>query len=664
MTSGTSLLPDSFRAIVSRTLAVAALGTLPLLSGTAVRRSLAPAHSIAQAVPRALPNENRTPAGRIQGDTLVLRLTIIPADWHILGDSNPAFQVLAFAEEGRPPTIPGPLIRVRIGTPIRVHLRNPLDDTLIVMGLSERGAARDSLVVLPAATVDVGFVARHPGTYLYWAISAKVHRMQLLSAPPDGMYRRGFDSQLAGAIVVDDVSPVVEDRVFVITQIGDRDLGAGAPGAQDRHGTPTRQFQAFNGRAWPQSERLQHALGDSIRWRIVNASQESHPMHLHGFYFRVDAHGAPGLDADSIYAPEQRRMVVTETVISRHTATIVWSPDRPGGWLFHCHITSHAVKGPPIDQRNVVAFPSAHHSGDGDQHALTGMSGLVLGITVTGSVPTHNEWRPARRLRLFVQSDSAPSDSARRFGYVLQRGAEPRRDSVEYPGPLLLLTRGEPTSIQVVNRSGEATAVHWHGIEIESYYDGVAGWSGTPGPRGRTAPAIRPGATFEARLTPKRAGTFMYHTHFDEMRQQYGGLIGGLVVLEKGERWDPSRDRLFMISDGIPRRLFINGSLAPAPIDLAVGRTYRLRFADIAVYRLSLLVRLVRDSTLVSWRPIAKDGFSLPPGQATVRPSIVNLPPGETADFEFTPERPGDVVLQIGPLNQPVQGQLVFRVRQ
>jgi len=95
-----------------------------------------------------------------------------------------------------------------------------------------------------------------------------------------------------------------------------------------------------------------------------------------------------------------------------------------------------------------------------------------------------------------------------------------------------------------------------------------------------------------------------------------------------------------------------------------VGRTYRLRFADIAVYRLSLLVRLVRDSTLVSWRPIAKDGFSLPPAQATVRPSIVNLPPGETADFEFTPERAGEVVLQIGPLNQPVQGQLVFRVRQ
>jgi hypothetical protein len=85
---------------------------------------------------------------------------------------------------------------------------------------------------------------------------------------------------------------------------------------------------------------------------------------------------------------------------------------------------------------------------------------------------------------------------------------------------------------------------------------------------------------------------------------------------------------------------------------------------ELAVYRLAVNVRLVRDSALVSWRPIAKDGFTLPPSQATVRPSAVNLPPGETADFEFTPDRPGDVVLElIGPANQGVQGRLVFRVQ-
>jgi FtsP/CotA-like multicopper oxidase with cupredoxin domain len=616
-----------------------------------------------QSVARALPNDNRVPAGRIERDTLVLRLTVTPADYYILGDSNPAFRVLAFAEEGKPPTIPGPLIRVRSGTHVQVHLRNPLEAALVVRGLSERPIARDSLVVPPGATTRVDFVARRQGTYLY--------RSTLSARPPEAgtvtagaAFPRGYDSQLAGALVVDVAGQVPDDRVFVITQFADRDQPPTAEAARDRHGTIVRQFGAINGLGWPYTERMHYALGDSVRWRLVNASPEAHPMHLHGFYFRVDARGTPQAEADSIYTPEQRRMVVTETVGSGQTASIVWSPDRPGGWLFHCHMTSHVAKMPPMHRREITEFPSSHHSDDPDQHAITGMNGLVLGITATGSTSEPGPWRPARRLRLFVQSDSAAGMSERRFGYVLQRGSEPRADSVEYPGTMLVLTRGEPTSIEVVNRSGEATAIHWHGIELESYYDGVAGWSGTPGMPGRTMPAVRHGASFEVRLTPKRAGTFMYHTHFDEMRQQYGGLVGPLVVLEPGETWDPSRDLFFLISDGVPQRVYINGSLAPPPTELVAGRTYRLRLADIAVFRQALRVQLVRNETLLSWRPVAKDGFTLPPVQATMRPSVVNLPSGETADFEFTPDGPGEVVLEaFGPTaNQPAQGRVLFRV--
>jgi hypothetical protein len=49
-------------------------------------------------------NDNRVAAGRVENDTLVVRLTIRPADWYILGDSAPAFRVLTFAEEGKPPS--------------------------------------------------------------------------------------------------------------------------------------------------------------------------------------------------------------------------------------------------------------------------------------------------------------------------------------------------------------------------------------------------------------------------------------------------------------------------------------------------------------------------------------------------------------------------------
>src|SRR5690349_21242403 len=45
----------------------------------------------------------------------------------------------------------------------------------------------------------------------------------------------------------------------------------------------TRFIWMLNGEAWPATERIHAAVGDSLRWRIVNATLLPHPMHLHGF---------------------------------------------------------------------------------------------------------------------------------------------------------------------------------------------------------------------------------------------------------------------------------------------------------------------------------------------------------------------------------------------
>jgi uncharacterized cupredoxin-like copper-binding protein len=177
------------------------------------------------------------------------------------------------------------------------------------------------------------------------------------------------------------------------------------------------------------------------------------------------------------------------------------------------------------------------------------------------------------------------------------------------------------------------------------------------------APAIRPGTSFEVRMTPKRAGTFMYHTHFNELAQQLGGLVGALIVLEPGETWDPTRDLVVLVSDsklGDPLNPVINGASEPAAKELRVGTTYRLRLADIAVFQHSLLVRVKRDSSLVSWRAVAKDGFTLPASQATTQASVVRVTSGETADFELTPDTPGELTLEVavpapGPQSPPRQ---------
>src|SRR5262249_40303510 len=176
-------------------------------------------------------------------------------------------------------------------------------------------------------------------------------------------------------------------------------------------------------------------------------------------------------------------------------------------------------------------------------HAAEMMGGLVMGVEVkpkgraTAARPDN---APRRKLRLVARVDSGGTDADAAFGYVLQDGGTttPSKGPL-LPGPTIVLERGKPVSITVVNELPEATSVHWHGIELESYFDGVAGFSGTSA---KPSPAIAPRDSFEARFTPPRAGTFIYHPHADEVRQQRAGMSGAIVVLPPGARYDPEQD--------------------------------------------------------------------------------------------------------------------------
>ncbi len=89
------------------------------------------------------------------------------------------------------------------------------------------------------------------------------------------------------------------------------------------------------------------------------------------------------------------------------------------------------------------------------------------------------------------------------------------------PGPVIEAVQGDKVRFYVTNRLPEATTVHWHGIFLPAGMDGVAGL---------TQKAIPPGATYRYDFTFDRAGTFMYHPHFDEMTQIALGMVGMIVV--------------------------------------------------------------------------------------------------------------------------------------
>ena len=349
--------------------------------------------------------------------------------------------------------------------------------------------------------------------------------------------------------------------------------------------------------------------------------------------------------------PAQRRMNVTERLEPGTTMRMVWHPDRPGGWIFHCHLNYHVPPNPALPPDTEPTPERTRHVYDGypDQHpvdhAQHAMGGLVLGIYVRPQAGWHLPTGARRTLRLLVDSDSGGGDPGRGFGYSIQEGNGPATPDVRRaPGPALVLHRGEPTRIWVVNRGTVMTLVHWHGLEIESAFDGVAGVSGTPG---HIEQPIQPGDSMEILVTPPRAGSFMYHTHINDPWQQSRGLYGPLIVIDSAQTWHPESNLIFMIGDDTNHVAVLNGGGALTPLALEAGIPYRFRLMNITTGSPRVRLVLVHDGAPVQWKPVAKDGYDLPGWQSAPRQAVQLVSIGETYDFQFQAADTGSTTLEL-----------------
>ena len=79
-------------------------------------------------------------------------------------------------------------------------------------------------------------------------------------------------------------------------------------------------------------------VGELQVWDVINDSRMDHPFHLHGFFFQVlEVNGEP---------PAFRSWEDTVNVPPRSRVRIAWLPDdRPGEWMYHCHILEHHEAG-------------------------------------------------------------------------------------------------------------------------------------------------------------------------------------------------------------------------------------------------------------------------------------------------------------------------------
>lgn len=572
-----------------------------------------PAHAEVDG-PVIAPNDNRLPLGVQRDGSVVAHLTVTRG--HLLpeDDRQPGLWVEAVAAEGQAPTIPAPLLRVTTGRMLSLTLTNALPDSSVTwFGFQARPiAAADSIVLAPGETRSISFDAGEPGTYLY--------RAQIGSYEPDG---RAWERDLtSGAFIVDPEGDRPDDRVFVMN------IWSQADSTLPDGGYNTL---LINGKSWPHTERLVADVGVAERWHVVNASGRNHPMHLHGFFFDVIRRG--GLALSTTYAEADRSHVVTETLRGYRTMELEWIPAREGEWLFHCHLSFHV---------------SSANRLPGSDHGHGHMAGLVMGISVRPGASDLIERGEPRHLTLTL---SEMPDS-NRFVFDLQDDSGVTEAIRTERGPLLNLIQYQPTYVTVVNRSSSPTGIHWHGLELDAWADGVPGFSASGG---KVSPTIPPDSSFTYKLTLMKTGTFMYHTHLDDIGQLARGLYGPIVVSSREEPRDTDVDHTYILGwrqpnpDG-PQQLEVNGIAMTQPqpqIATQTGTTHRLRLMNMAAAG-NITMQMLRNDEPVSLAVIAKDGADLPAHMRQVVDSLPRLFVGEIIDAEFSPSEPGTYELRVG----------------
>ncbi len=213
-------------------------------------------------------------------------------------------------------------------------------------------------------------------------------------------------------------------------------------------------------------------------------------------------------------------------------------------------------------------------------------------------------------------------------------------------GYTLEAIEGERVRIYVTNRLPTSTSVHWHGFYLPNGMDGVSGL---------TQPRIQPGQTVRYEWTLRQHGTFMFHSHHDEMTQEGMGLTGMFIVHPRQRSSERRVDRDFSIMLGefavevgtsrpnpIEDRSFnvltFNGKAFPgtSPLIVKTGDRVRIRYGN-----LSAMDHHPIHLHGYHFRVTATDGDRIPLSAQWPETSVL-VAVGQTREVEFVADAPGD----------------------
>lgn len=235
----------------------------------------------------------------------VFKLTAIPAKWEISKEKS----VEAWTYNG---VVPGPQIRIQKGDKVRVIFENKLPEDSVVHWHGVHipfemdgvpGVSQDP--VKPGDKFIYEFEATNSGTHMY-----HTHKNTLKQA----------GKGLFGNFIIEDENEKVYDHEFTM-MLSDGPLGF-----------------LINGKSFPDTKPWKVKEGDTVRVRISNMGNMTHPMHSHG-------HGFKTIAKDGYMFPEGMQYYQDNVgLLAGDRYDIVFTAKK-GVWPFHCHVLTHVYNG-------------------------------------------------------------------------------------------------------------------------------------------------------------------------------------------------------------------------------------------------------------------------------------------------------------------------------
>ena len=99
-------------------------------------------------------------------------------------------------------------------------------------------------------------------------------------------------------------------------------------------GNMERYFWSINGVKYSDAEPIRLRYGERVRFKFVNETMMTHPMHLHGMWSILDTGKGKWDPVKHTVSVAPGTTLYTETEV-----------DAPGQWAFHCHLMYHMATG-------------------------------------------------------------------------------------------------------------------------------------------------------------------------------------------------------------------------------------------------------------------------------------------------------------------------------